>query len=171
MLENQSNAWKSIKCSKIIQMLENHSKPRKSLKYSKITQILENHWNTRKSFKYSKIIKLYGGNVPNRTVAIYQTVRRQCTKLHGCNWRRWACWNPDKIPWKKSKAQNSPQVTARSRATLFQLFPMRRIFYIYWTELTWRTYKHKTGAGLPKYCCRGKAIIVEHYTCVSVSFP
>jgi len=97
MLENQSNALKSTNCSKIIQMLENNSKPRKSLKYSKIIQILENQRTVRR-----QCTKPYGGNLPNCTATMYQTAR--------CNRCRWAWWNPDKIPWKKSKAQNSPQV-------------------------------------------------------------
>jgi len=81
-----------------------------------------------------KCTKLYGGNLPNCTAAIYETIRRSrwvrsvtsgavvsmeklilnCTATMYQTVRRQlvygAWWRPDKIPWKMSKAQISPQV-------------------------------------------------------------
>jgi len=57
-------------------------------------------WRWRKYYRTLRrqFTKLYGGNVPNFTAAMYQ--------LYGGNWRR---GQPDKIPWKFRKPK-SPQM-------------------------------------------------------------
>jgi len=50
--------------------------------------------------------KLYSGNVPNSTAAIYRTFLGQCTKLYGGNWRSGCGGIPKKYPGESRKPKS-----------------------------------------------------------------